>query len=194
MEYPLKLSFKLLALTTQLTVKDANGAVICSLKRKFSLKDKITIFADEAQTHPLYYIEVDKILTTAPRYHFTYEGGKSFGSVKCNGWRSLWNIDYEICPPDSEVPTLRIDEENPWVKVADAVLSEIPFLGLATSFLFHPSYAVKNGETKVMRIKKEASMFESRFKIERLEPLSEEDETRSLLSMMIMIMAARQRG
>jgi hypothetical protein len=194
MNYPLTVSFKLLTLLSQLTVTDASGNTVCYLKRKLSWKEKITIFSDSNQTQPLFYIESNKAIAVSPVYKFTDAAGVELGSVTCNGWRSLWNIDYQIRPVGRENATLAIDEENPWIKVMDSVLGEIPIIGLATSFLFHPAYLVNRGDAKVLRLVKKPSLFESKFELEKHADLSEAEETIALLGLLVMVLAAKNRG
>jgi hypothetical protein len=58
MNYPLDLSFKLLALASQIYIRDANGNLFGYVKQKlFKLKEDINIFADESQTRQLYNIK-----------------------------------------------------------------------------------------------------------------------------------------
>jgi hypothetical protein len=53
MNYPLDLSFKLLALASQIYVRDSQGNLVFYVKQKmFKLKEAITVFGDEAQTQP----------------------------------------------------------------------------------------------------------------------------------------------
>ncbi len=195
MNYPLTVSFKLLALLSQLTVTDASGNTVCYLKRKFSWKEKITIFTDSSQAQPLYHIESNKALAVSPVYTFADAATeRQLGTVTCNGWKSIWNIDYQIRPTGMENATLAIDEENPWIKVIDGIVSEIPIVGLATSFLFHPAYLVKRGDTKVLRLVKKPSLFESKFELEKHGDLSNDEETLALLSLLVMVLAAKNRG
>lgn len=195
MNYPLSVSFKLLTLLSQLTVTDVSGNTVCYLKRKLSWKEKITIFTDSGQTQPLFYIEGNKAIAVSPVYTFTDAAtGKELGTVTCNGWKSIWNIDYQIRPAGLENATLAIDEENPWIKVIDHIVGEIPVIGLATSFLFHPAYLVKRGDTKVLRLVKKPSFFESKFELEKHGELSKDEETLALLGLLVMILAAKNRG
>ena len=47
MNYPLDLSFKILAIAPQISVSDANGALVLYVKQKaFKLKEDVTIYAD----------------------------------------------------------------------------------------------------------------------------------------------------
>lgn len=195
MNYPLTISFKVLALLSQLTVTDASGNTICYLKRKFSWKEKITIFRDDSQTEPLFHIEANKTFAVSPVYSFVdARTERELGTVTCNGWKSIWNIDYQIRPAGMENVTLLIDEENPWIKVIDHVVGEIPILGIASAFLFHPAYLVKRGDTKVLRLVKKPSMFESKFELEKHAELTQDEETLALLGLLVMVLAARARG
>jgi len=59
MKYPLSLKFKLMALSPQVSVHDADGQLRMYVKQKaFKLKEKVTVFADEQQSTPLYYTGV----------------------------------------------------------------------------------------------------------------------------------------
>ena len=50
MNYPIELTFKLLALASQIYIRDANGNLMGYVKQKmFKLKEDINIFADENQ-------------------------------------------------------------------------------------------------------------------------------------------------
>ena len=49
MNYPIELSFKLLAIASQIYIRDANGQLTGYVKQKlFKLKEDINIFADES--------------------------------------------------------------------------------------------------------------------------------------------------
>ena len=66
MNYPLKLSFKLLAIASQIYVRDANGNLLGYVKQKlFKLKENIDVFADEGQTQLLFNIKADRMLDEA---------------------------------------------------------------------------------------------------------------------------------
>ena len=63
MNYPLKLSFKLLAIASQIYIRDANGQLLGYVKQKLlKLKEDINVFADEQQTQHLYNIKADRVL------------------------------------------------------------------------------------------------------------------------------------
>lgn len=195
MNYPLAISFKLLALAQQLSVRDAQGNLIFYVKRKaFKLKESITIFADEAQQRPLYHINADRVIDFSGRYRFTDDAGNSLGSIKRHGMRSLWKSHYEI---DDDAPggAFTLTEENVWIKVFDSVLGQLPIIGALTGYLFHPAYLLSRPDgTVLLRMEKQPDFFEGKFLVERRTHLDGAEETRALLGLLMMIMLERSRG
>jgi uncharacterized protein YxjI len=194
MNYPLQLSFKILALAQQLSGTDATGKLVFYVKQKaFKLKEDVTLFADETQTQPLYHIKADKMLDFNARYSFTTAQGAAAGAVKRQGMKSLWKAHYDIF--DGENTVLSIHEENPWIKVLDTLLSEVPILGLLTGHFFHPAYLVTRPDgTVVMRLQKQAAFFEGRFAIEKRAEFQPGEEARALLGLVMMLLLERGRG
>jgi hypothetical protein len=81
MNFPLSLSFKLLALANQIYVRDANGNLLGYVKQKmFKLKEDINIFADEQQTQLLFNIKADRMIDWSANYSFTDSRGSFLGS------------------------------------------------------------------------------------------------------------------
>jgi len=194
MNYPLDISFKLLALTQQLSVRDAQGNLIFYVKRKaFKLKEAITVFADETQQRPIYHINADRIMDFSARYSFTDNAGNALGSIKRHGMRSLWKSHYEI--EDDRHAALSLNEENVWIKVFDSLLGQLPIVGALTGYLFHPAYLVSRADgTVLLRMEKQPAFFEGKFRVERQAQLDAEEETRSLLGLLMMILLERSRG
>jgi hypothetical protein len=90
---------------------------------------------------------------------------------------------------------LLVREENPWAKVFDSILGEIPGLGMLTGYMFHPSYIVTRPDgTQVVRLKKEPSFFGRKFTIDKLATFESGEEERILLGLMMLILLERQRG
>jgi uncharacterized protein YxjI len=192
--YPLMFSFKILSLASQFSVRDSGGNLIAYARQKIlALKEAVTVFADEQQTRQLFSIKADRIIDWSARYNFTSVQGANIGAVKRRGMRSLWKATYDIL--DGDNPVMTIQEENPWIKMADALLSEIPILGIFSGYLFHPVYLVTRGDnTPVMRMTKQPAFFEGKFLVEKLGNLSETEEQRVLLSLMMAILLERSRG
>ena len=194
MQYPLQLSFKILALAPQISVIDSAGRQIYYVKQKlFKLKEAVTVYADQAQSRSLYTINADRIIDFSAQYHFTDHRGMNFGSVKREGMKSLWRARYNIMNGAS--PSLTIREENPWIRVMDGIFGEIPVLGLLSGYLFHPAYIVSNnGGQSLMRLEKMPAFLESKFEIKKLAELDASEETRILLSLLMMVLLERSRG
>jgi uncharacterized protein YxjI len=194
MNYPLQLSFEVLSIARKLSVTDAAGNLSFFVKQKaFKLKESVTVFADAHQTIPLYELNADRVLDFSASYHFTDTKGTHIGTVRRQGMRSLWKARYDIVNGDG--PAMTIQERNPWTKVFDSLFSEIPVLGMFSGYVFHPEYMVARQDgTAVMRLKKEAAFFQGKFSIEKLTALSEKEETRILLSLIMMVLLEKQRG
>lgn len=194
MNYPITLSFKLLAIASQIYVTDGSGQLIGYVKQKlFKLKEAITMFADESQTQPLYEIKADRMLDFSANYHFSDLRGNQFGSIKRQGMRSLWSAHYDLSV--GNVPAFVVREANPWVKVLDSLIGEIPVVGMFTGYLFHPAFVMTrpNGEA-VMRLEKQPAFFEGRFVIEKHAQLNEHEEICALLGLMMVVLLERARG
>lgn len=194
MNYPLQLTFKMFALTRQVSVTDAQGNLIFYVKQKaFKFKDAVNIFADEQQTQQLYQINADKVMDFSARFYFTDRNGQQLGSVKRQGMKSLWKARYDIFAGESQV--MLISEENPWTKVFDALFAEIPIVGMFTGYVFNPTYQVAHTNGAVlMRLVKQASFFGRSFSIEKQAEMPPEEETRALLSLLMMVLLERRRG
>lgn len=194
MQFPLQISFKLVALAPQIYVRDAAGELRMYVKQKLmKLKESVTVFADEAQTRPLFHINADRVIDFNARYHFTTADGRAVGSVRRQGRRSLWRTHYEILEGESVV--LEIRELNPWAKVGDALFGQIPLLGVLGGYLFHPAYQVSRpGGEGVMKVTKRPAFFEGKFEVEKLQEVPAETEGLGVLSVLMMLLLERRRG
>lgn len=195
MNFPLSLSFKLLALANQIYVRDANGNLLGYVKQKmFKLKEDINIFADEQQTQMLFNIKADRMIDWSANYSFTDSRGNYLGSIKRQGMRSIWKASYDVFDSAGN-QVYKIHEENGWVKVADALFGELPIVGILSGYVFNPTYLVDRMDgTPVAHLKKEPAMFEGKFILSNLSPLSTEEETRVVLGVLMMILLERRRG
>ncbi len=195
--YPLDLRFKLVALAPRIIVTDADGRDVCFVSQKtFKLKEDIQVFSDESRSTELYRIRADKVLDFSTTYAFTESAtGRSIGAIRSKGWRSIWRATYEVVNANNQI-THHIEEDNPWVKVADALVGELPVVGMFTGYFLHPSYSGIDVNTSQadMQIKKEPAFFESRYTLNNVGDMSPEDETRLLLSFMLMVQFMRRRG
>lgn len=194
MNYPLQLSFEILSIARKLSVIDAAGNLNFFVKQKmFKLKESVTVFADVDQKLPLYELKADRVIDFSASYHFNDARGAHVGTVRRKGMKSIWKARYDIVNGSGRA--LTIQEANPWAKVCDSLFCEIPILGMFSGYVFHPEYLVAREDgTAVMRLKKEPAFFQGKFSIEKLAAMSEEEETRILLSLIMMVLLERQRG
>lgn len=200
MNYPLKMNFKILAVAPQIFIRDANGQELMYVKQKlFKLKEAINVFSDQSQTNQLYAINADRVIDFSARYNFTDNQGMNLGAVKRRGMRSIWKASYDILEGDNI--TFHVQEENAFVKLMDGCFTQIPIAGFFSGYVFNPAYLVTrpsaSGEPgpTVMRLAKEPAFLESSFSIEKVDPtLSETEEKRILLSLMMLTLLERARG
>lgn len=195
MNFPIDLSFKLLALASQIYIRDANGNMIGYVKQKmFKLKEDINIFTDESQTQQRFNIKADRVIDFSARYNFTDTLGNQVGAIKRQGMRSIWRANYDIFDASGN-PAFKINEESGWVKVIDSLVGEIPIVGMFTGYMFHPSYIIaRTNGTPVARLEKQSAFFEGKFKLSSLGQMSESEETQILLGALIMVLLERSRG
>ena len=195
MSYPLLVRFKVLAIARQLSVEDSSGRLLMYVKQKaFKLREAITVYADEAQTRALYRINADRIIDFSATYTISDANGEEIGAIRQKGMRSIWRTRYEILRAGNVV--FDVQEENPWAKVGDHFLGEIPIIGFFAGYLFHPRYLIrKTGGTEVLRATKKPAFFEGRFEIERLPAqLSPEEERLLLIGSVTAVLLEKNRG
>ncbi|PJF40350.1 MAG: hypothetical protein D6737_07060 [Chloroflexi bacterium] len=194
--------FKIVALAPQIYITDATGREVVYVRQKIlKLKEDVRIFSDSSKREEIFRINADRIIDWSAAYHFTdSRTERSLGSIKRKGWRSLWRTTYAIFDPH-EQQTHHLKEDNPWVKVADAIFTQIPLVGMAAGYVFHPSWTIYRGVDRedernpVMQLCKKPSFFERSFAIEKLDPnMTPEEEQRLLLSFMMMVQLERGRG
>jgi hypothetical protein len=192
--YPLQLSFKLIAIAPQISVTDAGGRLLLYVKQKaFKLKEKVTVFADEAQTRPLYSIGADRIIDFSAQYDITTAAGGQIGAVKRRGVRSIWRAHYDVLRGGASALSIR--EANPWIKVLDHFAGELPVIGMLTGYLFNPAYVVTRPDgTVVLRVQKRPALWEGRFEVTKQAELSSQEEELALISVVMMLLLERTRG
>jgi uncharacterized protein YxjI len=195
MQYPLQLTFKIMAIAQQITVRDAQNTVLFHVKQKaFKLKESVTIFGDVEQTVPLFTINADRMIDFNARYTFTdVQTGATVGAVRRRGARSLFKAFYEVI--DGEEIEFTITEANAWTKVLDGLFREIPIVGMFSGYFLHPAYNVARTDGEiVLRLEKKPAFLEGKFEITRLGEFDAHEETRLLLATMMTLLLERARG
>jgi uncharacterized protein YxjI len=194
LQYPLTLNFKIAALAPQISVADASGREILYVRQKLlKLRDKIHVFSDSSQSQELYEINADRVLDFSALFTFTNPQGQIMGTVQRQGMRSFWRATYDIQTPSGA--GFSIVEEQPWLKVIDHYVEEIPVVGWFTSMIFSPTYAVQRLDGQVaLRVTKRRALMSRTFVVDNLAGvLPESDEVATLLGVMIMVLHERRR-
>jgi hypothetical protein len=194
LNYPLTLSFKIIAIAPQITVTDATGQVVLYVRQKaLALREDVRIFADEQQQQQLLQLNADRILDWSANYRIRSVDGRDLGNIRRRGMRSLWRATYEVTDADG-LPSATIHEESAWVKVLDGLLGEIPIAGLFLTMFVNPAYLVERDGQKLLRMKKEPAFLESKFTIEKQGEFADRDEMLLLASLLMTVLLERGRG
>ena len=195
MEFPLQLTFKVTTLSNDFVATDASGNTVAYVRQKMlRLLEEVQVFNNENRSELNYTIRANRWLDFNSTYTFTNRMGYEVGRIVRKGWASLWKAHYEIFD-EKQQSDLIIREENPWAKVFDNMLGEIPLLGILSGYLFHPTYIVTrpNG-TEVVRLTKQPSFWGRKFTVDKLSNFESGEEERIVLGLMMMILLERQRG
>lgn len=194
-KFPVSFEFKISTLSNDFIAKDADGQMLGYVRQKmFKLKEDIQIFTNESKQDVLYTIKADKWIDFNTNYAFYDKNLEQMGSVGRKGMKSLWKANYLIHNVSKE-QVYSIGEENPWAKVMDSLMGEIPIVGMFTGYMFNPKYAVKNTSDEIiLRMKKEASFFGRKFTLEKIGEFPEQDAEEIMLSLMMMVLLERRRG
>jgi hypothetical protein len=194
MQYPLEIRFKIWTFAPTISVSDAQSNLVFYVRQKlFKLREVINIFADVQRSQPLYEIKADRVIDFSARYNFSESTGTYVGAVKRRGLKSIWRAHYDIFDGDTVVFT--IQEENPWIKVLDALFEQIPLVGAFSGYVLHPKYLVSrpNGGV-VMRLEKLPAFWEGKYSIKQVDQMSDREEKQALLSLLMMLLLERARG
>jgi uncharacterized protein YxjI len=193
-DYPLTLSFKIIAIAPQIKVTDAMGRTVLYVRQKaLALREDVRIFGDERQQEQLYQVNADRVIDWSANYSVRTVAGEHLGTVRRRGMRSLWKATYEVTDANGSTFAV-IHEENAWVKVADGLVGEVPILGSILSMFLNPAYLVEVNDQAVMRMQKEPAFLEGKFTIQRLIEIRPQDEPLLLNSLLMLVLLERSRG
>lgn len=193
--YPLTLTFKFLTISSFIRVVDATGQLVSYVKqRAFRLREDVTIFADEAQTQPVYHIKANKIIDIGATYSITSADGRPLGAVRQRGMRTFWKATYDILDESGSAIGL-IHEQDAWVKVIDGLIGEIPLVGFVIQQWINPTYLIDGADgTTYLHLRKRPSLIERRFVVERDSPLPSRLERLALPAVLMVVLLERGRG
>ncbi|MDX2163522.1 MAG: hypothetical protein SF162_19565 [bacterium] len=200
-QYPLKLRFKLLAMSPQIIITDSTEQQVMYVHQKvFNIREDIRVFTDESRSTEIFRVNTERILDINSKYRFTNQTtGAYLGHVRPASLRTIWQATYLIYDQHDQ-PQHHIKEDNPWVKVLDSVIGSIEYIGWFTGFFLNPSFTIYRGSSRedvsqpLFHLKKEPSFFESSFILSQVGEVSAEEEARILLGTLLMVQFMRRRG
>jgi hypothetical protein len=194
LSYPLDLSFKIVTIGTRIKIRDATGRQVAFVrKQKFKLKENVGVYSDEAQSSLLFRMKADRMLDFSARYAISGPDGHPIGAVGRRGMKSLWRSAYVLDDAyGTEAGSIR--EDNPWTKVFDGMMESLPLGDALGGLFFNPAYLAELYGRDVLRIRKQPSVLESSFRIEKLADFSDEEEDLLLASIIMMVLLERDRG
>lgn len=109
------------------------------------------------------------------------------------GARSIWKATYEVHIGGQLA--FVVHEKNPWAKVFDGLLSEVPVVGMFTGYFLHPVYAAETPDGKeLMRATKKPAFFQGKFGIECGRDLTPAMEAPALMGVCLTLLLERMRG
>lgn len=196
LNYPLDFKFKITTLSSDFNITDNNGNYVAYVRQKmFKLKEDVIVYSDETKSQDLFQIKADRWLDFNASYSLTdLVHSKSFGRVARKGMRSFWKATYDVLD-ENDVAKFVITEDNPWVKVWDNMVGEIPIIGMFSGYFLNPSYSVKDASGKAyFKLKKMPSLIGRRFQLDRLIDIDDEDESLVVLSLLMMVLLERSKG
>ncbi len=195
-DFPLDFEFKITTIQNDFLVKDKHKNVRAYVRQKmFRFKEKVVVFSDDSKKNELFHIKADRWIDFNALYNILDAKTETpVGAIGRKGMKSIWKASYSIFNENKEV-IYDVKEENPWAKIGDSLVGEIPVISFFTGYLFHPKYGIKNKEGKlVARLSKVHSFFGRKFKLEQLDEIDPVDKNIIMLSIMMMVLLERQRG
>ena len=194
LNFPLEFSFRLLALSPQLFVRDAQGREVAYVRQKlFRLKELVKIFPNQTSQDEAYTVEADRILDFSGGYHLRDAQGRGLGMLKQHGMRSLWRAHFTVMRDGQAV--FEITEKSVLTRLFDNLLGEVPVLGMITGFVLQPSYLIKTPQGQlVMQLDKKPALFEGVFELHQKAPVSNADQELLVLALVMLMLLERSRG
>ena len=202
MQYPLNLSFKILAVAPQIRVTDATGAPLFYVRQQaFKLREAVTVYRDETRQAALYTIAADRVLDFNAVYRIRDGQGREVGALARRGRRSIWRARYDILDAQGE-SRFRVHEDSAMTRVLDSLVQQIPFVGAFAGYFLNPSYTVEADDPAtpeqegdaVVTLAKQPAMWEGKFRLDRVGDVAVGHQELIVLALVMMVLRERGRG
>lgn len=196
MRYPIQLRFKLLALASQISARDADGNELFYVHQKIlKLKEDVSVYRDSTKTQQIFSIKADRVIDFSPLFTLYDPSNTSVATIKRQGMRSIWRTRYELTLYGQPFATVR--ESNPWTKVWDGLFGSIPFVGMFAGYVFHPKYILEDTRGQQLGLlEKKPAFFEGVFELngDLLATADEKIQNYAALLLMVVVLLERARG
>lgn len=192
--FPLQLEFKITTFANDFLAYNIKGESVGYIRQKMlKLVEEIEVFSDESKSTKLYDIKTDRWLDFNASYSF-YSQSTFIGNLARKGWTSIWSAKYETYDENGNL-IFRIQEDNPFVKILDGLVGQIPIINIFVGYFFNPSYSAFDAQGNfIARLSKEPSFWGRKFKIVAVEDISEKIAEKVFLSYTMMVLLERRRG
>lgn len=197
MEFPVEVRYFMGPIPIALV--DARGSPIGYAESASGFPQHWTVYADEGKTTPIYKLTSNNVNSFSVEWRFTAPGNAPLCSVKRFGGRSIWRAYYEV--KIGEQLAFKVQEGNPFVKVANFFVSTVPFMELVTGKVLNPTFALERMDgSPVMTLRRTGPALDTtwawgrEFKIDKPGVVSEREQEVALLALMIVVMNEKSRG
>lgn len=96
-------------------------------QKRFSFKEQVTFYHDEAKTSPAFSFRAEKVMDVHGRFYVEDADGKRLGVFKKHFKKSLLNSTWEILDTDDK-PIFTISESNKTYAIIRRVVAFIPYV------------------------------------------------------------------
>ncbi len=147
--------FKLVGAAFHLRTED--GQLLAYSKQKaFKLREDIRVYADEAQTEELLFIQADRVVDFSAAYKvIDSTTGEVVGSLRRKGLSSMFRDSWEILDAQGQVRG-RVLEDSGWKAMLRRVID-------FASLLMPQTYHVKVGEQTIATMRQNRNFFVPKF-------------------------------
>lgn len=192
--YPLNFLFKITTISNDFTATDALGKTIFFVREKlFKLRDHVSIFRDESKKEVLYELVSNKIIDFQQTFTITNAQQSVVGKVRKKTLKSFIKATYYLQDADGN-HVYTIKEKSASTRFLDAILDEIPVVGMLSGYVFHPKYIVTDLKgNKLMEMAKKPSFWGRKFEVQKISN-QHFNEEQVVLSLVLLVIQQRDRG
>lgn len=196
LRFPLLLKTIVTSIANDFTVYDSNSNEIFYVKQKLiPIKDDILIFSDQKTQQLIYRIVLEgPLLSFSGRWAFYNIEDELIGKLHQPNIKTNWSGYYEVLNFKDEI-VYKIHEDDPFVKVWNSRLNEIPILGFLSGYFFNPSYSLMDTiENPLFQLKKEPAFLGNKFSLKKLSHATQNEDELCVLAMFMLLLQENSDG